>query len=243
MATRGKRRLATVLFVDIVDSTTVAADVGDRQWPQLLADFRAIVRRDLKRFDGHEVDTAGDGFFAWFDGPAGAIRAAAAIVADVQKRGLDVRCGIHTGELEQIDGRLGGVGAHIGARVAGIAGPAQVLVTNTVRELAVGAEITFEAHVETELKGVPGTWTLLRVVSVDGTPLPAPLGSGEGARLRVAQEAPVIPRRRIALPATAVAAGLVVIALLYSLFGRGAAAQPSPSPTSSLLSVASPNRP
>src|SRR5215208_4750288 len=153
MGTRSQRRLATVLFVDIVDSTRVASEIGDRSWRELVGAFRASVRRELKRFGGREVDTAGDGFFCWFDQPANAIKAAAAIVAAVQQRGLEVRCGVHTGELDEIDGRLGGIAAHIGARVMALAEAGQVVVTSTVRELVVGADVQFETVAETELKG------------------------------------------------------------------------------------------
>ena len=110
---RPERRLATVLFLDIVDSTRIAGEVGDRRWRDLLREFRRIVRRQLRVHGGHEEDTAGDGFFATFSRPANAVHAATQIVLGVQGIGLDVRCGIHTGELERIDGRLGGIAAHI----------------------------------------------------------------------------------------------------------------------------------
>ena len=130
--------------------------------------FRAAVRLQLRRFGGREVDTAGDGVFATFDRPADALRAAREIVAEVQESGIDVRCGIHAGELERIDGRLGGIAAHIGARVMSHAGPAQVLVTGTVRELVTGGGATFDTAGEKELKGVPGVWALHRLLDVDG---------------------------------------------------------------------------
>jgi class 3 adenylate cyclase len=112
-----KRRLATVLFVDIVDSTRVAAEIGDRPWRDLLGSFRAIVRTQLRRHGGREQDTAGDGFLATFEQPAAALRAAASIAGEVQRLGIDVRCAVHAGEVETIDGRAGGIAVHIGARI------------------------------------------------------------------------------------------------------------------------------
>jgi len=231
MGTRSQRRLATVLFVDIVDSTRVASEIGDRSWRELVGAFRASVRRELKRFGGREVDTAGDGFFCWFDQPANAIKAAAAIVAAVQQRGLEVRCGVHTGELEEIDGRLGGIAAHIGARVMALAEAGQVVVTSTVRELVVGADVQFETVAETELKGVPGRWTLHRAVSVDGQPLPTPLDVATSAERKLAR-AIAPPRRRMVAAGTAVAVMAVVgLALVYRFGGFGPTAQPSSSPS------------
>ncbi len=176
-----RRRLATVLFVDIVDSTRLAADVGDRRWRDFLGEFRRRVRRELRAHGGHEEDTAGDGFFATFDQPARAVRAAAAILREAHLIGLDVRCGLHTGELEHIDGRLGGIAAHIGARTMAHAEPGEILVTATVHDLVTGSQIEFDDEREEQLKGVPGTWHLFRVAGVDGQPLASPLETGEAA--------------------------------------------------------------
>jgi class 3 adenylate cyclase len=206
---RADRRVATALFIDVVDSTRVAADEGDARWRELVASFRSTVRRQLKRHGGHEVDTAGDGFFATFESPAGALRAAADIVADVQARGLDVRCGLHTGELERIDGRLGGIAAHIAARVMAEAGAAQVVTTGTVRDLVVGGAVEFEPVGEVELKGVPGTWMLHRVTAADGSPLPLALPAEEAAARR---DAITRTSRRSGLVATLIG-GVVVLAL------------------------------
>ena len=189
MRARADRRVATALFIDVVDSTRIAAEVGDRRWRELVANFRSIVRRQLKRNGGHEVDTAGDGFFATFESPAGALRAAAAIVAEVQKVGLDVRCGVHTGELERIDGRLGGIGAHIAARVMAEAGAANVYATSTVHDLVVGGAAEFGPVGERELKGVPGRWTVYRLISVDGEALASPLTVEHAVARRALDEA------------------------------------------------------
>jgi hypothetical protein len=221
------------MFVDVVESTRVAAEVGDRRWRELVGAFRALVRRQLKGFDGHEVDTAGDGFFAWFDSPANALSAAAAIAADVQQLGLDVRAGLHTGELEQIDGRLGGIAAHIGARVTAAAGPAELLATSTVRDLVVGGDVSFEPVGETELKGVPGRWALHRVTAVGGREIAKPLATDEAARRRAAPTSSV-KRRRPALWAAlgTVALAIVVIAVWrLGLAGSNADPSASSSPT------------
>ena len=153
--------LATVMFTDIVGSTERVAEIGDRAWRDLLAEHHAIVRRELSRFRGQERDTAGDGFFATFDGPARAIRAAEAIVDGVRTIGLEARIGIHVGECEIHDGKVTGLAVAIGARVASNAGPGEVLVSQTVRDLVAGTGIEFTDRATHELKGVPGTWQLL----------------------------------------------------------------------------------
>jgi class 3 adenylate cyclase len=155
--------LTTVLFTDIVGSTERAAALGDREWRDLLARHHAIVRRELARFRGQELDTAGDGFFASFDGPARAIRCAQAIVTDVAALGLDLRAGLHTGECEIHDGKLAGIAVSIGARVAGEAGAGQVIVSGTVRDLVAGSGLEFEDLGPRALKGVPGEWRLFAV--------------------------------------------------------------------------------
>src|SRR5688572_340116 len=160
LRTRASRRVATVLFVDIVDSTRIAADVGDRRWRDLLGAFRRGVRQELKLHGGHEEDTAGDGFFATFSQPAEAIRAAAGIVRRANLIGLEVRCGLHAGELERIDGRLGGIAAHIGARTMAQAAAGEVVVTATVHDLAAGSMVAFEEKGDATLKGVPGAWRM-----------------------------------------------------------------------------------
>lgn len=155
--------LSTVLFTDIVDSTKMAAEVGDRQWAELVASHHALVRRQLDHFRGRELDTAGDGFFASFDGPARAIRCARAISESVRELGLEVRAGLHTGECEVVGDKLGGIAVNIGARVAARAEPGEVLVSSTVKDLVAGSGIGFEDRGTVELKGVPGNWQLFAV--------------------------------------------------------------------------------
>jgi class 3 adenylate cyclase len=157
------RRLATVLFTDIVGSTARAAALGDRTWHDLLEEHHARVRRELERFGGHEVDTAGDGFFATFDGPARAVRCACAIGAQVRELGLEVRAGVHTGEVQMTDGTVRGLAVHIGARVAAAAGPGEVLVSSTVKDLVAGSGLRFRDHGRAQLPGVPGEWQLYLV--------------------------------------------------------------------------------
>jgi class 3 adenylate cyclase len=156
-----ERILATVMFADIVDSTSRAADMGDRRWRDLLESIEGSVGRELMRFRGRAVKTMGDGFLATFDGPARAIRCAAAIRDGARSQyGLEVRSGLHTGEIEVMGDDVGGIAVHIGARVGANAGPGEVLVSGTVKDLVVGSGISFEDRGETELKGVPGRWRL-----------------------------------------------------------------------------------
>lgn len=155
--------LTTVLFTDIVGSTRRAAELGDSAWRDLLARHHAAVRRELTRFRGQELDTAGDGFFATFDGPARAIRCAQAIVAGVGELGLELRAGLHTGECELHDGKPAGIAVNIGARVAAEARPAEVLVSSTVKDLVAGSGIDFEELGTRPLKGIPDEWRLYAV--------------------------------------------------------------------------------
>jgi class 3 adenylate cyclase len=157
------RVLATVLFTDIVGSTLKATELGDRRWGELLERHHAVVRRHLERFAGHEIDTAGDGFFASFDGPARAIRAACAIREGVEQLGIEIRAGLHTGECERMQEKISGIAVHTGARVAGRAEPGEVLVSQTVKDLVAGSGISFEDRGKHELKGV-GAWRLYSVL-------------------------------------------------------------------------------
>jgi class 3 adenylate cyclase len=159
------RVLATVLFTDIVGSTEKAVELGDRAWREVLEQHHAAIRRELVRFRGREIDTAGDGFFASFDGPARAIRCAQAITASVRQLGLDLRAGLHTGECEVVNDKVGGIAVHIGARVAGAARPGEVLVSQTVKDLVAGSNIAFADRGTAALKGIPGEWRLYAVVS------------------------------------------------------------------------------
>jgi len=157
------RVLATVLFSDIAGSTKRAAEVGDRAWRELLERHHALVRRQLLRFRGREVDTAGDGFFASFDGPARAIRCGCAIAEAVRELGLEVRVGLHTGECELVDGKIAGIAVHTGARIASRAAPSEVLVSHTVKDLVAGSGIRFEDRGPQQLEGIRDEWHLYRV--------------------------------------------------------------------------------
>jgi class 3 adenylate cyclase len=155
-----ERVLATILFTDIVGSTELAARLGDTAWRELLERHHAIVRRELARFRGRELDTAGDGFFASFDGPARAVQAAAALRAPLRAIGLEIRAGLHTGEFEVSDGKIVGIAVSIGARISSLAGPGEVLVSSTVKDLVAGSGIRFQDRGEHQLKGVPDAWRL-----------------------------------------------------------------------------------
>ncbi|OBK73545.1 adenylate/guanylate cyclase domain-containing protein [Mycobacterium sp. 1164985.4] len=159
------RVLATVLFTDIVESTRRAAEMGDRGWHALLDAHDAVVRSQLSRFRGREVNTSGDGFLAMFDGPQRAIRCAMAIRDAVQALGIEVRAGLHTGEVEVRGDDIGGIAVHIGARISALAGPNDVLVSSTLRDLVIGSGLQFEDRGAHALKGVPGEWHLLVVIS------------------------------------------------------------------------------
>ncbi|MGH3017315.1 MAG: alpha/beta fold hydrolase [Gaiellaceae bacterium] len=158
------RVLATVLFTDIVGSTERASELGDWEWGRLLDQHREVVRRVLERFRGKEIGTAGDGFLVTFDGPARAVRAALAAREAVRPLGLEIRAGVHTGEVELAGSDVAGIAVHTGARVAARAGPGEVLASSTVKDLVAGSGIEFEERGEHELKGVPGTWRLYAVV-------------------------------------------------------------------------------
>jgi class 3 adenylate cyclase len=160
-----ERVLATVLFTDIVDSTRRAVEIGDRDWHALLDAHDAVVRSQLARFRGREVNTSGDGFLAMFDGPQRAIRCAMSIRDAVQALGIEVRAGLHTGECEVRGDDIGGIGVHIGARVSALAGPNEVLVSSTLRDLVIGSGLEFEERGTHELKGVPGEWRISAVAS------------------------------------------------------------------------------
>ncbi len=161
------RVLATLLFTDIVGSTEKAAELGDHRWQQLLEGHHMRVRAQLQRFRGREIDTAGDGFFATFDGPARAVMCAQAIRDSVRELGIEIRAGCHTGEIELAGDDVHGIAVHIGARVAALAGSSEVLVSSTVKDLVAGSGLAFEDHGEHALKGVPDRWRLYRALSVE----------------------------------------------------------------------------
>src|SRR5207249_101976 len=159
-----ERLLATILFTDIVGSTDLAVSLGDESWQRLVAAHHAAVRRELRRFRGRELDTAGDGFFAAFDQAAQAVRAADAIVAAVSELGVSIRAGLHAGEVETADGKIGGIAVHIANRVMSAAEPGEVLVSGTLRDLVAGSGLEFHDRGLQALKGVPGEWHLWGLV-------------------------------------------------------------------------------
>jgi class 3 adenylate cyclase/streptogramin lyase len=162
--TETRRVFRTVLFTDIVGSTEMAAQLGDRRWRKTVTRHHAVIRRELRRHHGREIDTAGDGFFAVFESPTDAVRCASAVLAAVHGLGLRIRAGIHTGEVEPAGDKVGGIAVHIGARLLAVAGPEEVLVSNTVRDLTAGSGHEFEDRGEHELKGVPGRWRVFALV-------------------------------------------------------------------------------
>jgi class 3 adenylate cyclase len=163
-----ERVLATVLFTDIVDSTKLATDMGDRRWRELLAQHEELTRRCLNRFEGREIKTTGDGFLATFDGPTRAAECARSIADEMPSLGIEVRAGLHSGEVELIGDDVGGIAVHVAARIAALAGPREVLASRTVRDLAVGSGIEFAPAGRHELKGVSDEWDIYNVAS---TPL------------------------------------------------------------------------
>jgi class 3 adenylate cyclase len=157
--------LSTVLFTDIVDSTKTQAALGDRGWRDLITRHHALVRDALERYSGVENDTAGDGFYATFNGPARAIRCGMDVARGVRELGIEIRAGVHTGECELIDGKPGGIAVTTGSSISALAGPSEVLISQTVKDLVAGSGLAFEDAGEHELKGVPDRWHLYRVVT------------------------------------------------------------------------------
>jgi class 3 adenylate cyclase len=160
--------LSTVLFTDVVGSTERQAALGDRGWKDLIERHHALVRASLERWRGIEIDTAGDGFYATFDGPARAIHCALEAAERIRDLGLEMRCGIHTGECELIDGKIGGIAVTTGARIAALAGPSEILISRTVKDLVAGSGFAFDDAGERELKGIPDRWQLYRVAMSEG---------------------------------------------------------------------------
>jgi class 3 adenylate cyclase len=158
------RFLTSVMFVDIVDSTGLASRLGDRQWTETLATFSTRSERQVDRFQGSILKSTGDGLLAIFDGPARAVACAAALREVARSLGLEIRTGIHTGEVERIGRDIGGIGVHIAARIMAEASPGEILTSSTVRDLVVGSGIEFRSKSLTQLRGMPGEWTLLSVI-------------------------------------------------------------------------------
>lgn len=205
--------LATLLFTDIVGSTDLADQLGDRRWRELLARHHTIVRRELKRFNGRELDTAGDGFFAAFTKPAEAVRCAAAIVDGVRELGIEIRAGLHVGEAEIFGAKLSGVTVHIAARTMAMAGPGEVIVTGVVKDLVPGSGFRLEDRGVHHLKGAPGEWRLFALEAVDGVPLSGVAGPEEQRERLAAIQPPRVPRRARA-PLIGVAVAIVLAAVI-----------------------------
>jgi class 3 adenylate cyclase/streptogramin lyase len=195
LITASERQLLTVLFTDIVGSTELAVEMGDARWREVIARHHRIVRGALKRFGGREIDTAGDGFFATFDKPTQAIRCAATVVEGVRDLGIEIRAGLHLGEVEVSGKHVGGVAVHTGARVLAAANPGEVLVTATLRELVAGSGLEFRDRDAHELKGVPGTWHLFALERVDGRPVSSVADPSLASEHRAAIAAPTLLRR------------------------------------------------
>ncbi len=232
-----ERFLATILFIDIVGSTDLAARLGDREWRRVLGAYYDAVRRQLKQFGGREVDTSGDGFFASFEHPAQAVRAADAILADVSRLSLGLRAGIHTGECEMIGRKVGGIAVHIAARVMAAADSGEVLVSNTVRELVSGSGLEFGDRGTHELKGVPGEWHLYALVRQQPDAAPADGGSAVPAAEAGASRGR--SRRGVLVGALAIAiVGLVGLAAVVALAGRGGSAAAIPPGPDTVVTLA-----
>jgi class 3 adenylate cyclase len=212
--------LRAVLFTDVVGSTELARELGDQRWSRLLAAQRRVIRSELKAHRGREVDTAGDGFFAVFEGPADAVRCAFAAVRKVQDLGLDIRAGVHFGEVEREGDNAHGIVVHTGARVMAQAGAAEVLITQTVKDLVAGARFGLAERGVFELKGVPGSWTLFDVLEIDDQLRPEPVEDATVAserRQRASAGPPPVVRRRWLLPAAIVAVlALIGVAFVVS---------------------------
>jgi class 3 adenylate cyclase/DNA-binding beta-propeller fold protein YncE len=224
------RILAAVLFTDMVNSTTVAEELGDRRWKALTAQHHRIVRRELKKFGGREIDTAGDGFFATFREPAAAIACACAASEAVRELGVEIRAAVHFGECEQLDKKLSGITVVVGARLMALGGAGDVLVSNTAAELARGAGYGLVDRGTHELKGVGGEWKVFAVDSVEGVPRARPLDAMQAAERRAAI-APEDARTRIARPALVAgvaAAAVVAAALVFALSRPSQATPPGP---------------
>jgi class 3 adenylate cyclase/outer membrane protein assembly factor BamB len=220
--TRGTA-LRAVLFTDVVASTELARELGDERWTRLLAAQRRIVREELRAHHGREIDTAGDGFFAVFEGPADALRCAFAATNRVQELGIDIRGGVHVGEIEIVGSDAHGIVVHTGARVMGKAGAAEVLTTQTVRDLVAGSTIDLAERGSFELKGVPGTWMLFDVLAVDGVERPSPVEPDAGLERRERTSAPGAERARRRWPLAVVAAALVALGVAAAVQFRGEA--------------------
>jgi class 3 adenylate cyclase len=241
------RTLVTVMFTDIVGSTQLATALEDRRWQELLARHHRIVRRNLKRFSGREIDTAGDGFFATFEQPANGVRCACASATEVRELGIENRAGLHTGEVEVARAGVRGVAVHLGSRIMSVASAGEVMVSSTTRDLIAGSGITLADHGVHRLKGIDGEWHLFEVTAVDGQPLAPPLDPAEAERRRAAIEPPPLAARRgPRIAAAVIAASILGIAGFVLLSGGdgsssrgpgGGSRSPEPPPVNAVVGV------
>lgn len=213
---RGSSVLVTVLFTDVVGSTEIGAELGDRRWRELMRRHHQIVRRSLKTHDGRELDTAGDGFFVSFERPADAIRCACAISDGVRELGIEIRAGLHVGEAEVVEHKVGGITVNVGSRVEQLASAGEVLVSSTLRDAVVGSGFGFADCGLHRLKGIEGEWRLYAVTAIDGDRRPRPASELEARERRGFVELTPAPRRRERLVAGGLA-GLVVVAVLAAI--------------------------
>jgi class 3 adenylate cyclase len=232
------RGLTTLLFTDIVGSSEIAVELGDHRWRSLQALHHAEVRRQLKRLGGHEVDTSGDGFFATFSTPAAGVRCASAIVTAVRELGLEVRAGLHIGEVEPAGRKVAGIAVTTAARVAAMAGPGQVLVTSTIAQMVAGSGLGFSTLGTRELKGVPGNWELLILTSVDGRPSGGPTDPKDAREARDRASPKDSPKRSPSAALIFLAGGLAVVLVGAILATRGRAGSGSPIASSTSPPVA-----
>ena len=220
--------LVTVLFTDIVGSTEIASELGDARWRALVQRHHAVVRAELKRFGGKELDTAGDGFFARFDRPADAIRCACAISDGVRELGLEIRAGLHVGEVELLEGKVGGYAVNVGARVMGAGKAGEVLVSSTLRDAVAGSGFEFADHGVHQLKGIEGEWRLYEVMAVAGVRRARPLAPAEARdRRRFIQASPAERWNRRTMVGAAVAALMVATVAAVALNSSGEASPAS----------------
>jgi hypothetical protein len=235
-----------VLFTDIVGSTELASALEDRRWQELLARHHRIVRRNLKRYSGREIDTAGDGFFATFGQPANGVRCACAIATEVRELGIEIRAGLHTGEVEVARSGVRGVAVHLGSRIVSVAAAGEVMVSSTTHDLIAGSGITLADHGVHRLKGIDGEWHLFEVTAVDGQPLAPPLDPAEAERRRAAVEPlPLTARRGPLIAAAVVAIVLSAIGGFIFLTGGdtsstkpgGGSPSPEPPPVNAAVGV------
>src|SRR5918996_1481687 len=213
----GGRGLGAVLFTDIVGSTAIAAEMGNARWSALVSRHHRLIRGEVRRFGGREQDTAGDGFFVTFERPVDAIRCAAASAEAVRALGIEIRAGVSFGQLEQVEGKAGGLIVNTAARVMSVAGPGEVLVPAAMKDLVPGTGISFDDHGAHHLKGIEGDLRLFRVIEVDGRAPPDPLGVEEAAERRAAGGRGAMGRggsRRAGIIVGGMAAAVVAIVLM-----------------------------